>query len=207
DGDETDEQRDARLERNAKRYWVYKAQLLRTTRSMVGRLVEIISQRPDNDTVLDVPAMLEELRIALELDEDDFDVETITSFLFAKKLLIGGDAYMLGAREVKPLLNKAPDLLEVALDALFMGERPAVPGDDLVVDIDKSRFLMELAKRARGMFFNYTNQNEVVLDFDNLINVLELVMEDVDWDRATDSLLNLKAKIIGGDERAYSYKD
>lgn len=207
DGDETDEEREARLERNARRYWEYKAQLLRTTRSLVGRLIEIISQRPDNDTVLDVPAMLEELRIALELDEDDFDVETITSFLFAKKLLIGGDAYMLGAREVKPLLNKAPELLEVALDALFMGERPAVPGNDLAVDIDKSRFLMELAKRARGMFFNYTNQNEVVLDFNNLINVLELVMEDVDWDRATESLLNLKAKIIGGDERAYSFKD
>src|SRR5690606_15134103 len=109
DGDETDEERDARLARNAKRYWEYKEQMLRTTRSLVGRLVEIISQRPDNDVVLDVPAMLEELRIALELDEDEFDVKTITAFLFAKKLLIGGDAYMLGAREVKPLLNKAPD--------------------------------------------------------------------------------------------------
>src|SRR5690606_21981753 len=103
--------------------------------------------------------------------------------------------------------NKAPGLLEVALDALFMGERPSVPGNDLAVDIEKTRFRMELAKRARRMFFNYTNQDEVVLEFVNLINVLELVIEDVDWDRTTDSLLNLKAKIIGGDERAYSFKD
>lgn len=207
DRDETDEEREARLERNARRYWIHKAQMLRTTNSMVGRLIEIVNAHPSNNDVLDVPALLKELQIALELSDEDFDVDTIKSFLFAKKLLIGGDAYLLKSGEVADLLKKAPALLEVALDALFMGERPKIPGDELAIDIDKSRFMMDLVKRARGLFYNYTNQNEVVLTFDNLLNVLEKIMEDVDWDRTTDSILNLKNKIIGGDPREYSFND
>src|SRR5690606_3010053 len=130
DRDETDEEREARVKRNGERYWQYKDQMLRTTRSMVGRLNEIISKRPDNGGILDVPELLEVFKIALELNYDQFDVATIKSCLFAKKLLIGGDAYQLQSNDVRPLLIKAPDLLEVALDTLFMGQRPSGTGDE-----------------------------------------------------------------------------
>lgn len=207
DGSETDEEREARLKGNSQRYWLNKAQLLRTTRSMIGRLVEIVDSRPANDAVLDVPAFLEELKVALELDDEDFNVQTIKSFLFAKKLIIGGDSYILGSREIKPLLNKLPNLAEVALDLMFISERPTEPGDELSVDIDNSRFLMELVKRARGMIYSSPIQTENVLDLDNLKTVLEKVMDDVDWARATASLVNFKKKIIGGEARFYTFND
>lgn len=207
DRDETDEERELRLKGNAERYWQNKAQMLRTTRSMVDRFLEIVTSRPNNNGVLDVPAFLEELKLALELSDADFDVETIKSFLFAKKLLIGGDSYLLKIDEVEPLFSKVPNLLEVAMDALFLKERPKSSGDELTVDIDKSRFLMELVARGRALFFKYTNQNDVVLTFDNMLIVLEKIMEDVDWDKTTDSLLNFKNKIIGGDPREYTFND
>tara|TARA_R110000868_G_scaffold132381_10_gene343364 strand:- start:5210 stop:7438 length:2229 start_codon:yes stop_codon:yes gene_type:complete len=207
DGNETEEERKERLKRNSKRYWENKSQLVRTTNSMIGRLVEIISTYPSNTDTLDVPAFLEELKIALELSDEDFNVQTIKSFLFAKKLLLGGDAYILKSKEVNPLLNKLTGLVEVAMDAMFISERPTEPGDEISTDIDKSRFLMSLVKRARQMIFVAPDQNEVVLDFDNLLNVLKIVMEDVSWDRTTASLINFKKKIIGGDAKTYTYND
>ncbi len=66
---------------------------------------------------------------------------------------------------------------------------------------------MELAKRARNLMYNYTDQQEGVLDFDNLITVLKNVMDDVDWERASASLINFKKKIIGGDAKLYTYND
>jgi len=207
DSDETDEERDARVKGNAQRYWQYKAQILRTTRSMIGSFVGVISQRADNNNTLDVPSFLEELKLALELSDEDFDIDTIKSYLFAKKLLIGGNVNNLGAVEVKPLMNKIPNLLEVAMDVMYYAERPSVPGDDITVDIDKSKFMMELVKKARGLMFAYTDQEETVLEFDNLTTVLKNVMDDVDWDRAGASLVNFKKKIIGGDGKLYSYND
>jgi hypothetical protein len=206
DGVETDEQRKARLKRNSERYWVHKSDLMRVGRSMAARLISIISLRENNNSSIDVPEILEELKVALELG-DDFDTETITSFLFVKKLIIGGDLNILKDVEVASLLGKAPDLMSVALDAMFMSERPKAPGGDSVADIDTSRFLMDLVKRARRMFFAWNNPNEEILKFDNLTKVLEMVMEDVDWVRASDSLLNFKEKIIGGDARSYSFND
>ncbi len=204
---ETDDERDVRIKGNATRYWEYKAQILRTTRSMIGSFVSVISQRPDNDNVLDVPSFLEELKEGLELGDDDFDIDTIKSYLFAKKLLIGGNKNILSAREINPLMNKVPNLLEVAMDTMYYAERPAAPGDDLAVDIEKSKFYMDLVKRARSLMFAYTDQEDGVIDFDNLTKVLKNVMDDVDWDRASASLINFKDKIIGGDPRLYTFND
>lgn len=206
DRDETDDEREARIERNAKRYWQHKDELLRVVRALVGRIVDVISVYAPINSSIDVPEVLEELKEGLELG-DEFDIETITSFLFVKKLIIGGDSFQLYDKEVTALLNKAPELLSVAMDALFLSGRPAVVGSDTVVDIDKSRFMMELVKRARRMFFNWSNPNELILDFNQLIDVLNKVMEDVDWDRASDSLLNFKEKIIGGDRQNYTFGD
>ncbi len=203
---ETPEQREARLERNARRYWQHKDDLMRLTRAMSRRFAEVVSERPNIDGVLDIPDILEEIKVGLELG-DDFDTETILSFLFAKKLIVGGEREVLKDTEVVPLLNKAPELLSVAFDAMFMSERPSITGSESVVDVDKSRFLMDLVKRARAMIFHWSDSTELILDLANLLNVLEKVMEDVDWTKTTDSLKNFKTKIIGGDAQTYTFGD
>lgn len=181
-------------------YWDRRQTIFALTASLGEKALGVIQQRPSTEaSTLQIKDFLAELKKILEIGEADLDIELIDSFLFVKRLVLGGEKSVINSVEFEQLLSLAPNLILLGMDAMMSG------GKKFFSDGDKWYFFMDIVREFKGYFHDFENEDEI-LSHSDLTNVAErLLGNKYSMENMEDSIRNLKTRLIGGSADSYTF--
>tara|TARA_Y100000590_G_scaffold470775_1_gene670341 strand:- start:153238 stop:155385 length:2148 start_codon:yes stop_codon:yes gene_type:complete len=185
---------------NAK-YWNNRENLNQAVSNASSALLSVITQRASLGKSLDIIFFLEELKTILGLDDDQMDIPLIDSYLFLKKLILGGEKRVITDKELEVLFANLGGMVTLGLDALYVKHK------DFKIADDENYFYLDLIKEAQTYFHNHEN-NVYIFEFKDLSDLIERVLDN-DWeiDNFEESIANLKIRLIGGERNKYTFSD
>lgn len=81
----------------------------------------MITGIPGEDvTDLNIIQFLDELKEILEIPDESMDIELIDSWLFLKRLILGGDKRTLNTLEITELFTKTSEIVLLGMDLLHL---------------------------------------------------------------------------------------
>ncbi|MBT3585638.1 MAG: hypothetical protein HN509_12100, partial [Halobacteriovoraceae bacterium] len=188
---------------NKNTYWENRNTMFAAASALGTKGLDVTKRRKDNETsTLDIPDFLEKIKDLLELTDEQFNIDLIKDYLFAKKLILGGDKNILTSSQFTGLLEKAPSLLITGLDAISISTK------EFKTKETEWFFYFDLVNDLRSFFFIQPD-SDVIVEQDNLLRIAEKLLDNK-YDivkQMGSSIKKVKPKLIGGDKQFYSYKD
>lgn len=183
------------------KYWTERENVSATLDGASHALMAVLNQRPTVGKKLNIIDFLEELKDILDLDDDQIDIPLIDSYLFLKRLVLGGEKRVLTDVELEVLFSNISDVMTLGLDALYIKEK------DFDKPEDKNYFYLNIVKKAKSFIFPFEDEAHI-FEFKELADVLERMLDN-DWemDNFEKSVANLKDRLVGGDSNNYSHGD
>lgn len=189
-------------EDNAK-YWAERDKVSSVVADASRAFLQVITQRSAVGKRLDIVEFLEELKNTLDLNDDQIDIELIKSYLFAKKLILGGDRDVITDTELEILLVNLQKMVTLGLDALYVKHKNFEKADE------ENYFYLDMIKEAQTLFHNHDVETHIV-DYDEVEKIaIDLIQDEVSWniENLEDSIKNLKERLVGGARASFSYGD
>ncbi len=144
-----------------------------------------------------------ELKKSLELSDSQMDLELIESFLFVKKLFIGGERETVSTDEITAIVPKIEQALLLVLDFVYYSDTTAPEKKD------KALFFLQRS-RLLGTLFHPWGSDEPIIKHNELINVAAKLMDgkfDFNIRNMEEAIVNVKTRIIGTDPNIYTMGD
>ena len=187
-------------EDNAK-YWENRDSVNSSISAAARDLLAVIIQRPSQGTELNIIDFLEELKDILDLNDDQIDIPLIDSYLFLKRLVLGGEKRVISDKQIEILLVNLGEMVTLGLDALYVKHKKFDKADE------KNYFYLDLVKEAQSYFHPFEN-NEIIFEYKELADVVERVLDNGwEMDNFKESVGNIKLRMIGGERDRFSYAD
>lgn len=186
---------------NEESYWLRRLDIFTHMQELVSSLLGVIVSDSSQNPSLNITTFIEELKNILKLSDDQLNIEKIKSFLFAKKLIIGGDKELITAREIIHLLNKSSDLVLLGMDALF------VKGKAFQNTTEEYYFYYDVVTELKENFYPHSD-TELILEHTDLLTVItEIIGDKYNVSNMDKSIQNIKEKFFGGAPDQYLYRD
>lgn len=184
-----------------KTYWDHRKQVYNSIQELSGKVVSVIGQFNGDRHIINITEFLSELKEILEIGEQDLDIKIIESYLFVKRLLLGGNKEVISPTQMEDLLYKVSDLSLLALDVLHLDTKK------FHTDSEEWFFYFDVAREFTS-FFHPFNQNSIIFTHKDLVNVAERFFgNEYRLELMEDSIKNIKKRFFGGDEINYTFKD
>jgi hypothetical protein len=150
---------------------------------------------------ININDFLLELIDILNLGEQDIDIDLIDSFLFAKRLIAGGDSRVITTADLLGVLPRASDIALTALDLLNVADKKFHDTSE------EWFFYLDMIKSFKS-FFHPWDEDAEILTHDNLLNVAERLLDNkYRMERMSESVKHLKDRLVGGDKNVWSFRD
>lgn len=185
---------------NAK-YWLNREAVSSTMKEASSALMGVITKRASVGKELNIIDFLEELKEILDLNDDQIDIPLIDSYLFIKRLVLGGEKRVLTDKELEVLVTNLGEVVTLGLDVLYVKHK------EFEGPTEKNYFYLDIIKEAQTFFYPFEDGAHI-FDFKDLADVVEKMLDN-DWemDNFEKSVANLKDRLIGGERNSYSYAD
>lgn len=186
---------------NRAMYWSSRDSVATAINNAAEAVLRVILVYPSVGRELNIVSFLDELKNILELDDEQIDIPLIKSYLFVKRLILGGDKEVVTDIQLEAMLFNLSDLTTFGLDVFHVEHK------FFNTEGAKNLFYLNLIKEAQTFFYPF-EKNEFIFEYDDLANVLENVFDN-DWDlsKVQKSVGNLKERLIGGHRDNYSFSD
>lgn len=182
-------------------YWDRRLQVFRGLEELVRSILRVIVFETDVNPVLKITGFIEELKEILKLNDDQLDIEKIKSFLFAKKLILGGDSETLSSNDFIRLLDKTSDLVLLGMDTLY------VKGKKFNNTNEEFFFYYDIVKELKGHFYPHKD-TELIFKHTDLLNVVDVFIGDkYNVQNMDKNIQNIKEKFFGGAPDEYIFRD
>lgn len=183
------------------KYWNHRDQVSATLKGASSALMAVLTKRPSVGKELNIIDFLEELKDILDLNDDQIDIPLIDSYLFLKRLVLGGDKRVLTDKELEVLFTNIGEVMTLGLDVLYVKHKEFEDPEE------KNYFYLDVVKQAQTFFYPFED-SEHIFEFKELADVIERMLDN-DWemDNFKKSIANLKDRLIGGDSNNYSFAD
>ncbi|MCP4912048.1 MAG: hypothetical protein GY909_02925 [Oligoflexia bacterium] len=186
---------------NEENYWSRRQAIFYEIDRLAQGILAFTRKQDSFQQNLDIISFIESIKLALELNDDQLNPELIKSFLFVKKLLIGGNTSTVTSVEIEELLEKSSDLVLLGMDVFFAGGKKFINKDD------EHFFYYDVVKEAITYFHPWEG-TEHILDHNDLLKVLnEFLKDDYNVYNMEESIKKIKVNLIGGDFSSYRYRD
>ena len=184
-------------------YWSRRQRIFGATQRLTNSLSNIISPFLRNQRDLDIIEFITQIKTALDLNDASIDLDSITSGLFVKKAILGGDRNTVSISQFADLLERSPSIMILGMDALF-GQ-----GKTFNNKSNQYYFYYDIVKELKEHLWPFTDKSEVIFDHRDLSVLLEKLFEEEDYDLPLieESIQNLKVKILKGSSTLYNYKE
>jgi hypothetical protein len=184
-------------------YWTKRERIFGATQRLSGSLSTIISPYLRSQRDLNIIEFITQIKSALDLNNDSIDINLITSGLFIKKAILGGERNNISINQFVDLLERSPGLLTLGLDALYANEQT------FSNKTNQFYFYYDIVKELKDHLWNFTNSNEIIFDHSDISAILEKVFENENYDLPLieESIQNLKVKILKGSGTLYNYHE
>ncbi len=184
-----------------KKYWSNRDSVSSALKNASSAIMAVITQRPSVGKELNIIDFLEVLKEKLDLNDDQIDIPLIDSYLFLKRLVLGGEKRVLTDKEVEVLFSNLGEIVTLGLDVLYVKHKEFKSPEQ------KNYFYLDVVKQAQTFFYNFDDRDHI-FEFKELADVIERMLDN-DWemDNFATSIANLKDRLIGGARDDYSYAD
>ncbi len=182
-------------------YWQRRLQIFRDLEELVRSVLKVIVFETDVNPVLKITDFIEELKGILDLNDEQLNVEKVKSFLFAKRLIIGGEAESLSSNELISLLDRTSDLVLLGMDTLF------VKGKKFNGKNEEYFFYYDIVNELKENFYPHKD-TDLILKHEDLLNVADIFLGDqYNVKNLDQSIQNIKEKFFGGAPDEYVFRD
>lgn len=200
---------------NEKTYLKHKEELLRLFSELTNSILEIANSgngQQLSSSKINIKEFIKGLNE--KFPELEVDEETADSFLFLKKLFLGGNKFEINNAEVKQLLSKSPQIFEIALDLFYLTEETykATFGEEQNI----YTHYQTLIQKMRGLLYPL-NDHTMLFKVDdflialNSIGLLKKSGDILDSLRTTSNLKILaesfKVNVLGTNPQIFTFKD
>jgi len=185
-------------------YWSRRQSIFRAVEDASRKLLTIMtpySNKEANNPQLNIPTFLEELKGILDLTDEDLNVDKVKNYLFAKKLIFGGDPNTVTSTQTMDLFDRSSNLVVLFMDVLFVKEKEfSSKGSEYYFYYDVVNDL--------GKNFKKLDDNEPILVHQDLVAVAQdVVGDDYEISNLENTLLKIKEKFFGGAPERYNFRD
>ena len=182
-------------------YWSRRLEIFQKTEALSRDILRNIITSDTTDPELEVLSFIREVKEALDLNDDQINLRDIESFLFTKKLFLGGVKNQIKYSEVVNLLSRSSDLLLLGMDILYQ------TGKSHSNKMEEYYFYYDIVSEIKGHLVEYTD-TELIMDHEDLLVVLDNFIGDkYDIQKMNDSILTIKKKFFGGAPDKYVMRD
>ena len=186
---------------NEDNYWDRKQRIFVALEKLRVKVLNVITQQDQFQQSLNISAFLEELKEALKIEDDKLNINKIRSFLFIKKLIIGGSPENITSQQVERLIFRVSDLVMLGMDSLFMKSKKF---GSLA---EEHHFYFDIVSELSQNYYQW-NLNEPILSQKDLLVVVEQFLKDkYKVEKMDESIQNLKEKLLGGRQDLFTFKD
>jgi hypothetical protein len=183
-------------------YWLRRKEIFNYVELAARDIINTIYVKdPKSEAHLSITDFLEDIIEILELEDDVIDVERIKSFLFIKRLILGGENDILTTEQLIDLLNRGSDLVVLGMDAIFF------EGQEFASSTDEYYFYFDVVKELKGQIKTFNDTDLILTKHDILAIIDEFFGDDVDVNNLDKGLRNFKEKFFGGAADQYLYRD
>lgn len=182
-------------------YWPRRQAMFSTIERLAQKVLVLARAQTSYSQSLSIRSFLNVVKESLKLNDDQLNIEKIESFLFVKKLILGGPKLTISSLEAEELFSKAGNLAMLGLDAFF------VKGKNFESEIDKHYFYYDLVSELMNNYYDWS-LDEPMFNHQDVLNILDTLLSDDYRSSEFDSAVKaVKTKVIGGDPEQYRFRD
>lgn len=185
-------------DKNQSKFWTLRGQFNESTNRFATSAVAAIENSPGLAKQLNMRQFV--IDMSKKIGDKEIDNETIDSFIFFKKLLVGGDEEVVTTEELKQIIAKLPKILGLVFDLYY------VKGENFQNDTQEMRFYL-VASRDLYSSIKFNQTDFELLTSDQLVTMAKKVIKDYDVASFKESIEKLKVKFIGGKKNSITLKD
>jgi hypothetical protein len=185
------------------KYWERRDIIFEAVSGLAQKILIITEGKQSNNNIeINIKHFIENITDIIAVGHDrDLDLSLIDSFLFAKKLFLGGEKGILTSFEFDDLLTNLPGLLTVLQDAIF------AEGKEFNAESEKYFLYVNALEEIQG-FFKPFDDDELILTHLELLDLIsQLCKEKYNIDNIGNSIYAIKERLIGGDSDIYTFVD
>lgn len=182
-------------------YWARRMEIFQNVEGLAREVLRTIITGDNSDPELEIISFIEELKEILKLNDDQLNIDKIKSFLFAKKLILGGEKTTLKHSEIVNLLDRSSDLVLLGMDVLFVASK------EFPNSMEEYYFYYDVVNELKGHFAPH-GDTDLIMEHEDLLVILDEVLPDKFNAREMDkAILTVKEKFFGGAADHYVMRD
>lgn len=191
---------------DSSKFWDNRNELEKSVASFSEKIRNIIQQTSSTQEHREKTSInvVEVIKSVDDLSDDlTFDIDLVESFIFIKKLFLGGNKEILTSKEFDKLLEIAPTLSKTLFDLVYVKEEHFEGQKALLMDF----YNLKIDEVEKLIF----NSNESIFSRSELIRALDKAEEEFnansDAITMVKTFINSKDQFIGGDLENYFTSD
>lgn len=183
---------------NQKDFWTLRQKFNESTSRFVKSTIGVIENAPGMEQKLNMRTFIKEM--STKIGDHEIDNETIDSFIYMKKVLVGGDEEILTTQELKDVISKLPLIMGLVFDVYYVeAENFRTKAEEMKFYLTATRTIYHTIKFDQ-IDFELMNSNQ-------LVTLAEKVLKNYDVESFKPSIEALKERFIGGKKDSVTLKD
>ena len=183
---------------NQAKFWEFRILFSESIKRFSSSAVAVIDKSPGLGQKLNMREFI--LDMSKKIGDHQIDNESIDNFIFLKKVMVGGDEEIITTNELKNLIGRLPNILDLMFDVYYAKR------ENFKDEASEIKFYLELNK-ALYSTIQFNQENFELLNTDQLVNVASIILKNYDVESFKPSIEALKAKFIGGKKDSFTLKD
>lgn len=185
-----------------KLYWTNRQKVNDSIEALTASVLNSMISRGSGGQTIDIIDFIKRVKVASDFSDDKVNIKLIESFLFLKKLLVGGNPKTISTDELESLVRKVPHLTLGVLD-IAHSTKEILPSLNM-----RDRNFLRGINIISNSLYNDLNDTEMIITHSDLIDGLEeLEIKDFDIRHVESSLKNFKSKILKTNPEVYTLSD
>jgi hypothetical protein len=184
--------------KNQKDFWLLREQFNLATARFAKSAVGVIEKSPGIPQKLNMRAFI--IDMSKKIGDQEVDTETINSFIFSKKVLVGGDEEIITTDELKNVITKLPQILGLVFDVYYS------KAENFKTRSDEMKFYLTSIRTLYSTIL-FKQPDFELLNSKELVKLAEKFFKEYDVESFKPSIEALKVRFIGGKKDSVTLKD
>lgn len=184
--------------KNQQDFWMLRTKFNESTARFAASAVGVIDNAPGMDQKLNMRTFIRDM--TKKIGDHEIDDDTIDSFIYLKKVLVGGDEEVLTTHELKDVISKLPLVMGLVFDVYYCkGENFKTKAEEMKFYLNATRNIFHTIKFDQPDF--------ELMNSKQLVNLAEKILKNYDVESFKPSIEALKQRFIGGKKDSVTLKD
>lgn len=183
---------------NQKDFWMLRQKFNESTSRFAKSAIGVIENAPGMDQKLNMRDFIKDM--SKKIGDHEIDNETIDSFIYLKKVLVGGDEEIITTHELKDVIGKLPLIMGLVFDVYY------VKAENFKTKAEEIKFYLNATRNVYHSI-KFDQIDFELMNSKQLVNLAEKILKNYDVESFKPSIEALKQRFIGGQKDSVTLKD